>query len=70
VCVCIEYVDCRNGLLLNSIIAICKVKQFNIEMTNVLDIDRLFLIKAHDVSETGVCLRHQIKDNYSVGPNG
>jgi hypothetical protein len=39
-------------------------------MTNLLDIiHRLFLIKTHNVSETGVCLRHQVKYNYSVGPN-
>jgi hypothetical protein len=32
------------------------------EMTNLLDIiHRLFLVKTHDVSETGVCLRHQVK---------
>jgi hypothetical protein len=30
-------------------------------MTNLLDIiHRLFLIKAHDVSETGVCLRQEV----------
>jgi hypothetical protein len=39
-------------------------------MTNVLDIiHRLFLIKIHNVSETGVCLRRQVEDTYSVGPN-
>jgi hypothetical protein len=27
-------------------------------------------LKTHDISETGVCLRHQAKkDTYSVGPN-
>jgi hypothetical protein len=25
--------------------------------------------KTHDVSESGVCLRCQVKDTYSVGPN-
>jgi hypothetical protein len=42
-------------------------------MTNFLDIiHRLSLIKknTYDVSETGVCLRHQVKkDTYSVAPN-
>jgi hypothetical protein len=40
-------------------------------MTDLLDIvHRLFFYKnTHDVSETGVCLRHQVKDTYSVGPN-
>jgi hypothetical protein len=38
-------------------------------MTNFLDIiHRLFFIITHNVSETGVCLRHQVKDTYSVGP--
>jgi hypothetical protein len=26
------------------------------------------LIKTYNISETGVCLRHQVKDTYSVGP--
>jgi hypothetical protein len=39
-------------------------------MSNFLDIiHRLFLIKTHDVSKTGVCLRYQVKDTYSVGRN-
>jgi hypothetical protein len=28
-----------------------------------------FFIKTHDVSETGVCLRRQVKDTHSAGPN-
>jgi hypothetical protein len=39
-------------------------------MTNLLDIIHcLFLIKKHNMSETGVCLRHQVKHIYSVGPS-
>jgi hypothetical protein len=39
-------------------------------MTNLLDIiHRLFLIKVHNLSETGVCLCYQVKDTYSVGPD-
>jgi hypothetical protein len=30
-------------------------------MTNFMDIiHRLMMIKIHDVSETGICLRHQV----------
>jgi hypothetical protein len=41
-------------------------------MTNFMDIiHRLMMIKIHDVSETGICLRHQVtgKGTYSDGPN-
>jgi hypothetical protein len=39
-------------------------------MTNLLDIiHRLFLIKTHNISKTGVCLRHQVKYTYSAGPS-
>jgi hypothetical protein len=39
-------------------------------MTDFLDIiHRLFLIlKNHNVSETGVCLRHQVKGDLLLGP--
>jgi hypothetical protein len=38
-------------------------------MTNLLDIiHRLFLIKTHNVSETGVW-SHWVKDTYFIGPN-
>jgi hypothetical protein len=40
------------------------------KITNLLDIIHpLFFIKTHNVSETGVCLCHQVKGTYSVGPN-
>jgi hypothetical protein len=41
-----------------------------LKMTNLLGIiHHLFLIKTHNVSETGMYLCHQVKDTYSVGPN-
>jgi hypothetical protein len=41
-----------------------------LKMTNLLDIIHcLFLIKTHNVSETGVCLHRQVKYIYSVGPS-
>jgi hypothetical protein len=48
-----------------------EVYMWKLKITNFFDIiHRISLTKnAHDVSETGVCLRHQVKDIYSVGPN-
>jgi hypothetical protein len=43
---------------------------FVVKMANLLVIiHRLFLIKTLNVSETGVCFCHWVKDMHSIGPN-